>query len=408
MEEKLWNRQFVSLFFVNTLNSFGFYMIVSVLSKYLVNLGIALTTAGVIVGMFSITSLFVRPFCGILSDQFNKVRILLFALALESVGMIGYAAAGGAYTMTVFRILNGVGFGIVSTVLIALATYYIPRKNLGEGIGYLGISQVISSAIAPGMGIEIAKITGYRGRFFIAGTFTVIGFLLVFFLRGIYAEGAEGAEGKEKEKGNQRQKKLSVKNMIAVEALGYTGVSAAYSFINGIITSYLLLFAEERGILNIGIYYTVCAVCLFIFKPFSGKLVDKKGIAAALYPAIVLTGVSMFLLGKSVNIEMIVISGILRSIGQGTAMPALQSECIKEVGKERSGVATSTYYLGGDVAQGIGPMIGGAAVGILGYQMLFDLCGVLLMSMLFVFWIIEKRKKGKRTEYEKRVGKSIA
>lgn len=398
MEEKLWNKQFVSLFFVNTLNSFGFYMIVSVLSKYLVNLGIALTTAGVIVGMFSITSLMVRPFCGILSDQLNKVKLLMLSLVLESIGMLGYAAAGNASMMIVFRVFNGVGFGIVSTVLIALATHYIPKKHLGEGIGYLGISQVISSAIAPGIGIEIAKIAGYRGMFFIAGTFTIVGFLLVFLLRDIYADGA----------GKRIWKKLSVKDIVAVEALGYTGVSAAYSFVNGIITSYLLLFAEERGIMSIGVYYTVCAVCLFIFKPFSGKLVDRKGIAAAVYPAIVLTGVSMFLLARSVNIEMIVISGILRSIGQGTAMPALQSECIKEVGTERSGVATSTYYLGGDVAQGIGPMIGGAAVGGLGYQALFDICGVLLISMLFVFWIIEKRKKRKETEYEKRIGKSIA
>lgn len=401
MEEKLWNKQFVSLFFVNTLNSFGFYMIVSVLSKYLVNLGIALTTAGVIVGMFSITSLMVRPFCGILSDQLNKVKLLMFSLVLESIGMLGYAAAGNASMMIVFRVFNGVGFGIVSTVLIALATHYIPKKHLGEGIGYLGISQVISSAIAPGIGIEIAKITGYRGMFFIAGTFTIAGFLLVFLLRDIYADGA----GK---RGKNNWKKLSVKDIVAVEALGYTGVSAAYSFVNGIITSYLLLFAEERGIMSIGVYYTVCAVCLFIFKPFSGKLVDRKGISAAVYPAIVLTGVSMFLLARSVNIEMIVISGILRSIGQGTAMPALQSECIKEVGTERSGVATSTYYLGGDVAQGIGPMIGGAAVGVLGYQALFDICGVLLISMLFVFWIIEKSKKRKETKYEKRVGKSIA
>ena len=46
MEKSLWNRQFISLFFVNTLNSFGFYMIMSILSKYLTSTGATLSMAG--------------------------------------------------------------------------------------------------------------------------------------------------------------------------------------------------------------------------------------------------------------------------------------------------------------------------------------------------------------------------
>lgn len=400
MKENLWNRQFVSLFVVNTLNSFGFYMIIAILSKYLTGNGISLSMAGVVVGMFSVTSLVIRPFCGIMTDQMNKVKLLILSLALESIGMIGYALFPDIRVIIIFRIFNGVGFGIVSTALIALAACYIPRKNFGEGIGYLGISQVIASAAAPGIGIEIEKITGARSVFVIAGIFTIAALLLVYVMKNSYAEEARPA-------GKRNQKGKLIHDIVAVEALGYTGVSAAYSFINGIITSYLLLFAEGKGIQSVGIYYTVCAVCLFIFKPFSGKLVDKKGIAAAVYPAVILTGVSMFLLGRSESIGMIVLSGILRSVGQGTAMPALQAECIKEAGRERSGVATSTYYLGGDVAQGAGPMLGGVIAGTLGYSVLFDICGVILMCMIVVFYIIQKRKRREK-ENEKGTRESIA
>lgn len=393
-KEKLWNLQFISLFIVNTLNSFGFYMIMSILSKYLTGTGISLSMAGVVVGMFSITSLIMRPFCGILSDRLNKIKLLIIALLLETIGVFGYAFFTAVQIIILFRIINGIGFCIVSTALIALAIDYIPKKNMGEGIGYLGISQVISSAVAPGIGIEVANITGYKGLFMISSLFTLAGALMVFALRKSMGQSMAGIKKK-------AAQKFSLNQILAVDVLGYTAVSAAYSFINGIIASYLLLFAEERNIMSIGIYYTVCAVCLFIFKPFSGKLVDKKGLAVAVYPAIILTGISMFLLSRSTGIGIIIISGILRSIGQGTAMPALQAECIRQVEKERSGVATSTYYLGGDVAQGLGPMIGGAAAGFMGYKMMFDGCGILMLSMIVAFYFVEKRHREKSSDEEK-------
>lgn len=385
MKEKLWNYQFVTLFIVNTLNSFGFYMIMSILSKYLTTSGTTLSMAGVIVGMFSITSLILRPFCGFLSDHMNKVKLLVAALVLETLGVLGYALFSMVQVIIIFRIVHGIGFCVVSTVLITLAVDYIPKSNTGEGIGYLGISQVIASAVGPGIGIELADMLGYRIVFVISALFTLISALMVIFIRKRFMNSST-------QKAVYAGKKILLKNLIAVEVLGYTLVSSAYSFINGIITSYLLLFAEERNIGSIGVYYTVCAVCLFIFKPFSGKLVDRKSLAVAVYPAIILTGVSMFILSGSRSIEMIILSGILRSIGQGTAMPALQTECIRKVEKERSGVATSTYFLGGDVAQGIGPMIGGVAAGIMGYERMFNACGVLLLLMIIVFYFVEKQK----------------
>lgn len=384
MEKSLWNRQFISLFFVNTLNSFGFYMIMSILSKYLTSTGATLSMAGVVVGLFSITSLILRPFCGCLSDYMSKVRLLVIALVLETVGVLGYALFTSLQATIAFRIIHGAGFCVVSTALIALAVEYIPERNMGEGIGYLGVSQVISSAVGPGLGIELAAVIGYRKVFLISAVFTLIGAVMVVMLRDSF-------DSKTQKNKPTVKAKFSVKNLIAVEACGYTLVSAAYSFINGIITAYLLLFAEERSIASIGVYYTVCAVCLFISKPFSGKLVDRKGLSIAVYPALVLTGISMFLLSHSTGIGMIILSGILRSVGQGTAMPALQTECLRMVDKDRSGVATSTYFLGGDVAQGIGPMIGGAVAGILGYGRMFDSCGVLLLSMMIVFYFVNRK-----------------
>ena len=353
MKEKLWTYQYTVLVLANTLNSFGFYMITTILSTYLTEAGIVLSAAGVTVGMFSVTSLVIRPFCGILSDRANKIKLLLISFLLASMGTIGYSIIPRIGPIVVFRILQGIGFGISSTVLITIAVHFILEKRMGEGIGYLGISQVIASAVAPGLGIAVAGITGYKLVFWIAGGFVLAAGLRIYICRSGLGE---EKSGKVKEKRDKQS--FCLRDIIAVEALGYTLISGVYSFTNGVITAFILLFAQEKGITGISIYFTVCAAVLFISKPASGKLMDRKGLAVAVYPASIFSGISMFMLGHAEGIVIVLLSEIIRSIGQGTAMPALQTECIRTVGVERSGVATSTYYLGGDVGQGIGPMIG--------------------------------------------------
>ena len=87
---------------------------------------------------------------------------------------------------------------------------------------------------------------------------------------------------------------------------------------------------------------------------------------------------------------MILVSCVIRAIGQGAAQPAIQASCLDAVGKNRSGVATSTYYLGGDIGQGIGPIVGGfvisAIVGIQGYTVLFVGCAALLLLAGIYFY----------------------
>jgi MFS family permease len=142
---------------------------------------------------------------------------------------------------------------------------------------------------------------------------------------------------------------------------------------------------------------------MFISRPISGKLMDKKGLSAVALPAILVTASSAFLLGRasmfgSLALVAILISAVLRAVGQGAAQPSLQTASILKVGKEHSGVATSTFFLGGDVGQGIGPMIGGVIIGaftsgIQGYRTMFDLCGVLLIIAFITLFIIQKREK---------------
>ena len=52
------------------------------------------------------------------------------------------------------------------------------------------------------------------------------------------------------------------------------------------ISTYLAILAEERGIGNIALFFTVYSACLVLLRPVTGKLLDKKGVYVILVPSV--------------------------------------------------------------------------------------------------------------------------
>lgn len=378
---KLWNRNFIRVFAANTLTSFSFYLTATILAQYLTDSGLSISEAGLIIGLFSVTSLVLRPGSGVLADKYNKLHLMRLAAIFMTVGLLGYMLSYNMIFLVGARVIHGIGFALSSTASVALASEYIPGDKMGEGIGYVGISNVISSAVAPGIGISLASAIGTKYTFFVASAMAFLCF--VFMLYVPYENREQSRDGKV----------LTFKDIFAGEAVGYTVVAGIFSFFNGIISSYLVLFAQLKGIANVSLYFTVCAVVLFFIRPFSGRIMDKKGFCLVVIPGVVLTGISTFLLGSAASMSAIIFTGIIRSIGQGAAQPSLQAACIKNAGKERSGIAISTFLLGGDIGQGIGPMAGGWMIENWGYDCLFNFCGCLFAAGLMLFLLIRFRHK---------------
>ncbi len=400
----MWNLQYVALMVANIFASFGFYMVNTMLLSYLTGNSVGLTSAvaGVVAGMFSITALISRPFCGIMADRFNKVWLLRAATVFMILGAFGYGLSKTLPLIVFARVLHGIGFAINSTTLISLVSQYVPQSKLGEGLGYFGLANVIASATAPGFGVVVADLMGTERVFLVAGLMCVGEILLLTIVKYPGAKRVRSPKSS-----SEGKKSIGFRDIIAVEALGYTCVSSMFSFSNGIVTSYLVLYGKELGIGNISLYFTINAVAMFLVRPISGKLMDKKGMYVVAFPGIALTIVSMVLLASAGKFTggafaAVMASSVLKALGQGAAQPSLQAASIKKVGRERSGSATSTYYLGGDIGQGVAPMIagvivGGAATALKGYVISFYLTAVLLgIAMIGLAFIYHYEKKAEK------------
>lgn len=378
-KERLWNPQYIALMAANVFAYFGFFMVSTMLIPYLTGDGVGLSdeAAGVIVGMFAITALVSRPFCGMMADRFHKIWLVRIATLFMAVGIFGYGISKALPFIVLARVLHGVGFAINGTTLISLVTQYVPQSKLGEGLGYFGLTNVIASATAPGFGAILAEQLGMEKVFWIAGLLCAGEIIL---LVAVKYPGVKRAAS--------QKTAFRLKDMVVVEALGYTCVSSTLSFSNGIVTSYLVPYGNELGVAGISLYFTFNALAMFLSRPLAGKLMDKKGLYVVALPGMAITSISMFLFAVAGRFTggmfaAIMVSAVLKALGQGAAQPSLQAASIKKAGKERSGSATSTFYLGGDIGQGIAPMIAGIIIGnaaspLQGYVISFHLTAVLI------------------------------
>ncbi len=384
-QSKLFTKNYNLLILVSLITSLGFSMITSLISSYAVSLGAGLSAAGVLAGIFSIAALIIRPFGGYATDILSKKNMCVFSTILICIAMIGYALSPGIKTMLAIRVLHGVAFGISGTANMALVCERIPKERMAEGLGYYGLGQVLSQIIGPNIGIAVKNQFGYETLFFIIAAMTVLAIVVLLFVQN------------ENNKEKKAIKKFSFRDLIAKECIVYALVAGMFSLGNGIVNSFLVLVGEERNIIGIALFFSVNAGVLFLLRLMVGKIVDRKSLSLIVNVSLITSAVSMMMIGKGSVLWIFLFAAVLKAVGQGSGQISLQSACIKKVDARKVGIATSTYYIGADIGQGLGPIIGGKISAMFDYRTMFYCAAALILLVMVLFnvyqYLLNKKVK---------------
>lgn len=376
-EDSIWNRQFIRIIIINSLAYLGFIFIVPIMSEHVIQLGATVSFSGIIVGAFSMTALVVRPFSGQILEWFNPNKSLFVALTVMAVLTCGYGVIKSAGVIFVLRIVHGVFFCVFSTLSSSIGASLLPQKKLGQGIGYLGLGMILMGAVGPSLVPYVVNAFGRSSAFFIASILIFISALLVAKLR-VPAHRLE----------RNREFSLRLSKIIPAALLIPMMLGALASLLNSLVSSFLLLLGSERGISNISIYFLVSAAFLLLSRLVFGRRIDTKSLGSNIYPAFGFIIVTAILFAFTKSLLGILSGAALYGIGLGVSQPTLQAHCIKKMGIEQVGIATSTFFIGLDFSQGLGPVIGGIIIDHFGFRVLFLLVAALVaggMGLLFVY-----------------------
>lgn len=314
--------------------------------------------------------------------------------------MLGYVLIYALPALFLCRIINGAAFGIYSTVCMAYISTFIPRERLGEGLGYFGMTQVLAQVCGPTLGSAVEVRFGFSVLFTSVSFITLAACLLLLAVEkekknavpdaGEEESAREGTDGfRPRESAEKR--KFGIKKLIALECVVYAITGGMFSLSNGILNSFLVLVGQERSIEGVSTFFMVNGLVLFGIRIVIGKIIDRKSLTVIVNLSLVCIILSMIMVGRAGTLGLVLVAAVIKALGQGGGQISLQSACIKKVDAKRVGIATSTYYIGADIGQGIGPIIGGKLAASFGYEGMFYAMAFIILVVMAIFNLYQKR-----------------
>lgn len=414
---RLWTRGFILLALIQTLDLFTYNMITPVIAKYATGLGFTLVMAGVVAGAFTFAALFARPASGALSDKLGRKRIVLTAVVVGCLAQVGYAFVTDYAGLIALRSVHGFFYALFGTAISAMALDSLPEERRAEGMGWFGTSYVLANALGPALGVALSTSLGFMPMFLIGAA--VAAFTLLFGMMlpsdaahqekkttearnataatGAAETGAAAATADPLEatctpaapgKGRLYD---TVNAFVSIKCLPLAFVACCFIILWSYISTYIVMVGDVRGIVGISGIFITNSITLFFTRPFAGKLADKRGLSAVLYPAALFDALALVLIACSQQLWLFLVAGALKALGSGTITPSIQAKCGELETPDRSGVAMSTYLLGTDIGYAVGPIIGGAISASFGFEAMF-LSGLPILALCVAVYVAWRRK----------------
>lgn len=372
-DQTLWTKDFIGITAINFLIFCGFQMLTPTLPIYVKSIGGADSIIGWITGIITISALIVRPFSGIALDRFGRKSVYLVGIITIILVTLAYAWFPLVGMILAIRFLHGFGWGTTSTASNTIATDTIPKKRLGEGIGFFSLSTNLAMALAPALGLYVLSTYNVTGLTLFSASFTAAALILSFFIS--YRPARE----------ERPNTKISLYEPSAIgPSLIMVFVTASY----GAITGFISLYGIECGINNIGAFFTVYAFAMLFTRPFFGRIIDRFGFNAAMYPGLLTLIASMLTISKAGNLSFFLLAALLYGVGFGAVQSSLHTISVTFAPRDRLGAANATYYMGFDGGIGIGSIAAGFFASRWGYSNMYLAFSIFLVIATILYFLL--------------------
>lgn len=387
MQLKLWNIHYVCTLIVNFIINLAGILLMTLLPLFTLTIGGNNTMVGLLTLILTASALLFRPFFGNMIDKKGRRVVLIAGLCIFATATMFLIIASNIMILLILRFMQGIGLSGYTTALGTILSDTVPREKISEGVGYFGISATIAMAVGPALGLYMIDMSGYPAAFACAFGFVLLSLIFAFFIR--YERTISlTVPGKHRRTSGSETNVAKSKDFIEVSAIKTCIVVIFVSFAISSVFSFMPLFAQERGIDNIGLFFIFYAVTVILIRFVTGRVADQYGYSIVFIPAITITLLLFITLIFAQTLAAVLLAAIFYGIGFGTTQPILNAIIIKLSPPERRGVATATYYATLDIGFGIGSFVWGAISQVAGFTAVFIGCALSIILALLAYWYI--------------------
>ena len=384
---KLFTRDFLLAGVANLFISMVFYLLMTSMALYAVDRFQASdSAAGLASSVFVIGSVIARLFAGKLLRTMGRKRLAILSLGLFALASVFYIFSSTLFLLLIVRLVHGVAFGMGNTAIATAVQSTIPPARRSEGTGYFGLSTTLSTAVGPFLAVLLSGNGNYTAVFVFCTAFSTAALLFTLLVRM-----PEPPRPAQKPHAHARRGSF-IRSIISPAALPISLVILICGIAYSGIISFLAPFLISKSMAEAASwFFIVYAVTVLISRLFAGRIQDRRGDNAIMYPLLLVFALGMAALAFDPSILTVASAAALTGFGFGALMPCAQAIAVSAVPPAELGVATSTFFLMLDVGIGFGPVALGLLIPHLGYTGMFGMLTVLSVLGIALYFQVHGR-----------------
>ncbi|WP_278749436.1 MFS transporter [Lactobacillus taiwanensis] len=361
---------------------FSVMFVTPLINGYAISLGASAVFAGIITGIMSVVSMFLRPVAGNLTDRFSKYSLSFIGGVLILIGVAGYCFSPSGNWLLLFRLINGTGFVLATVCMTTWLAFLVPRSHVGEAMGFYGLMNALAMALAPALAINLYKVIGYKSALWLAVLATILMIVSIQFV---------GNHAKPKIIQNKKRKiKIIQKDAIPVAMLT-TFFAIPYFITQADIVVYV---ERQRFSITVGYFFVIYAIALLLIRIVLKKYFDLIRFGIWFWLSLISMILFLIIATFMVNNWLMGLAAIMLSIGYGVIYSVNQSTALMLAPIEEQGLASSTFYLGLDIGMAAGPMIGGVTAQNLAPNYFYPVLLIIVPIILIIYFVYRKKLNG--------------
>ncbi len=389
-------RQLSILCFAVFVSMIGFGLIMPFLPIYASDFGASNTQIGLMVGLFSVSKIFMAPIGGKAADTYGRKPIMVAGMCLYVVVMFLFGTAGTITEMIIYRIGQGAASGLVWPVAMAYIGDIVIEEDRGKAMGIYSVSFASGNATGPMLGGLIASYFSLSVPFFFTSALAAVSALLLYV-------GIEESYPGRKEKGTQKQGrqpfaflKFRLKNITPYPKtfLGLTIGSFTVFFGLAMIWPMLSLFGEQILSLSrlqiAGIFTLIGIVQMIIMFP-AGSLSDRIGRKTLIVMGGMISSLFAGFIGLSISYLFIMGAVAGYTFGRALARPSFPAFVSSLTPTRHRGKGMGVYNFAQNLAFASGAFLSGVIADMAGLRFPFFIALVVgMFGTIFIFIMVEE------------------
>jgi MFS family permease len=358
---------------------FSLYM--PVLPVYLLKeLNSSLEAAGAVNGIFLAASALFRAQTARLEARFGVRRVLLSSGFLFMATNALYLLFSTVSSVMLIRFLSGVFFAVVNTSIYAMGSRLVPNTRKGEGMAYLTTMILAGGAIGPYIGLSLSHAYGYQSVFIFSALISLLGLLIACVI--VLPED-----------GPHVQLRFSFHDLFEVKAIPASLIILVIAIAYGGVLTFVAVYATELRLPYVVKYFFVVMACSSVASRLAtGRLYDRFGPDASIYPAIIIMTLGLLILGGISTTTGMLTAAAIIGVGYGMTVPSIQALAIQLSPPQRSSAVTATFFSCLDGGIGLGAYLLGGGIHAFGYAAVYLALAVMTLGCVVPYYLLYGRK----------------